>query len=240
MKEILSKSFKLYGKCIVGSIMCFFLVITLNVIGTSFFTDVVGYTAWGVKDGDEKQVELYTHYYDDGEDTKMQEYIDAGYTVNQTDIRSQMSKKTSLVWNITAEVFLIFMMGVFVYNDLWNLGFKDNNAVRIGVKAEDKLKGLKIGFLTAVPAFVLLTVFAIGKNTFVKNASIALYAFLNTHLYPAIIAITDSGGYISELKLWQFLVFYALLLIIPIIAHVAYILGYKSILVSEKLIYKKN
>ena len=45
MKEVILKSLKLYGKCIVGSIMCFILVITLNVIGNALFTDTTGYTA---------------------------------------------------------------------------------------------------------------------------------------------------------------------------------------------------
>ncbi len=240
MKEIISKSLKLYGKCIVGSIMCFILVITLNVIGTGFFTENVGYKAYGAKDNSQERVELYTHYFADGEDTKKQEYIDNGYEVSEINIRSQMSKKTALAWDIFSEILLIFMMGVFVYNDMWKLGFKDNNSVKIGVKAENKLKGLLIGFLTALPAFILLTAVLIGKSTFAKDVSIAVYAFLNPHLYEAIITLTNGGGYISEIVPWQFALLYALLLIIPLIAHFAYILGYKSILVSEKLIYKNN
>ena len=238
MKEIILKSLKLYGKCIVGSIMCFILVITLNVIETSFFTDVVGYRAFGAIEGQE-QVELYTHYFKDGDDTKKQEYIDEGYSISEIDIRSNINKKTALIWNIVSQIFLIFMMGVFVYNELWNLGFKDTNAVRIGQKKENKFKGLQIGLIASVPSIILLTVLVIGKRTFAKSISIALYGFLNPHLYEAIITVTNGGGYISSLEVWQIVVFYALLLIIPLIAYIAYILGYKSILVSEKLIYKK-
>lgn len=239
MKEILLKSLKLYGKCIVGSIMCFILVITLNVLETSFFTDVVGYKAYGAID-DGEMVELYTHYYKDGDDTKKQEYIDKGYSVSEIDIRSNVNKNTARIWNSVSEIFLLFMMGVFVYNELWNLGFKDTNAVRVGQKKENKFKGLQIGLVATVPSIILLTVLVIGKGTFAKNISLAFYAFLNPHLYEAIITLTNGGGYISSLEIWQIVVFYALLLIVPIIAFIAYILGYKSILVSEKLIYKNN
>ncbi len=238
MKEILLKSLKLYGKCAVGCVMCFFLVITLNVIEVALFTDVIGYKAYGVKDGAE-QVELYTHYNKDGEDTKKQEYIDQGYEISEIDIRSQVSKKTATIWNVISQIFLLFMMGVFVYNELWNLGFKDTNAVRIGLKEENKFKGLQIGALTALPSIILFTVLLIGKNTFAKSVSVALFAFLNSHLYEAIIMITNNGGYVSELQLPHILAIYAMLLFIPLIAYGAYILGYKSILVSEKLIYKK-
>ncbi len=239
MKEILLKSLKLYGKCVLGGIMCFFLVITLNVIETALFTEVEGYKAYGVKEGAE-QVELYTHYYKDGDDTKKQEYIDKGYTVNEFTFRSEINPKTARSWNMVSEIFLIFMMGVFVYNELWNLGFKDYNSVKIGIKKENKFKGLQIGLLTTAPSIVLLTVLVIGKATFTKNLSIALYAFLNPHLYEAIMLFTNGGGYISTLQWWQIIVFYALLAFVPLIAYVAYLLGYKSILVSEKLIYKKN
>ncbi len=240
MKEILSKSLKLYGKCIIGSIMCFILVITLNVIETGVFTDAVGYKVYGVKEGQQEQVELYTHYYEDGDDTKKQEYIDEGYTLSEITVRSQVKKKTAVIWNTISEIFLIILIGVFVYNDMWTLGFKDNNSVRIGLKEENKFKGLQIGLLTSVPAIIFLTVLAIGKTTFAKNVSIAVYAFLNPYLYEAIIMLTNGGGYVSELQVWQIAVFYALLLIIPLIACVAYILGYKSILVSEKIIYKNK
>jgi hypothetical protein len=87
---------------------------------------------------------------------------------------------------------------------------------------------------------VLLTVLAIGKATFANNVSIAIFAFLNTHLYKAVLLITDGGGYISTLGVWQIIVFYALFLIVPIIAEIAYILGYKDIIVSERLTYKKK
>ncbi len=240
MKEILSKSGKLYLRCIVGSIMCFFLVITFNVIGTGLFTKTIGYTAYGTKEGDTAQTELYTHYYSDGEDTQKEKYIDEGYTLNEVSIRSQIAKKTGIMWDAFSQICLLFMMGVFVYNDMWTVGFKDSNMVRIKAKIEDKLKGLKIGAIVTVPSLVLLTVLVVGKMTFAKDISVALYAFFNAHLYEAIILLTNGGGRFSELAVWQILVFYALLSIIPIIAHIAYTLGYKSILVSEKLIYKNK
>ena len=242
MKEILLKSLKLYGKCIVGSIMCFVLVITLNVIGNALFTDTIGYTMWGAPEGQEKMDILYEHKLSDGDDLKEKEYLDNGYTLNKVSILSQMKLSTKIGWFVVCEIFLVFMMGVFVYNDMWKLGFKDNNLVRIGAKPEDKLKGLKIGLLTMAPAFILLTFLAIGAQSYAANVSIATYAFINPHLYDAIILLTPSGngGIFSDLNVWHYIVNYVLLFIVPLIAFGAYLLGYKSILVSEKLIYKKK
>lgn len=240
MKEIISKGGKLYAKCIAGSLMCFFLVITFHVIGTAIFTENIGYTVYGTKENDNAQVELYTHYYSNGDDAKKQVYEDQGYKLTEVNVRSQINKKTDIAYGVFTEICLLFMMGVFVYNDMWNLGFKDSNSVKIGIKSEDRKKGLKIGLFSSIPPILFLIIVFIGKASFTKKLSISLYAFLNPHLYEAVMLITDGGGYMGSLAIWQFLCIFALLFIIPLIAYVAYILGYKSVLISEKIIYKKN
>lgn len=238
--ELLKKSFKLYGLMIVASFMCFILVMSFNVMGTVFFTNEIGYTMYGSEKEGEELKELYVHYYEDGEDEKKQEYVDKGYKLSQLVIRSQIDKKTGMIYDIVTQVFLIFMAGVFVYNNLWNLGNKDKNAVKHNREKEDLLKGLKVGSIVMTPSVILLTVLTIGKNTFAKNLSIALFAFLNTHLYEGIILISGGGGLFSELAVWQIVCYYALFLIMPAIATVAYILGYKDVIVSEKIVFKKN
>lgn len=237
--ELLKRSFKLYGLMIVASFMCFILVMSFNVIGTVFFTNEIGYTMYGSEKEGEELKELYVHYYEDGDDEKKQEYVDKGYKLSEIVIRSQIDKKTGMIYDIITQVFLIFMAGVFVYNNLWNLGNKDKKAVKHGQK-EDLLKGLKVGGIVMLPSVVLLTVLTVGKATFAKDISIALFAFLNTHLYEAIILISDGGGLFSTLAVWQIVCYYALFLILPAIATVAYILGYKDVIVSEKIVFKKN
>lgn len=238
--ELLKKSIKLYGLMIVASFMCFMLVISFNLIGTAFLTREVGYTVYGSKTQDEESVELYKHYFEDGEDNKKQEYIDKGYSVHQIAIRSQVDKKSGLTWDLLTQVFLLFMAGVFVYNNLWNVGHKDISAVKHGIQDEDKLKGLKIGLIATIPSAVLLAVLSIGKLTFAKNVSIALFAFLNSHLYEAIILISGGGGLFSKLLPWQIICYFAMLLFVPILAHIAYTLGYKDFIIAEKLTYKKK
>ncbi len=236
--EILKKSFKLYGVCIVASFMCFILVVTFNMLGTNFFGTQIGYSMQGEIESDEgnEKTILYSHKYSEGEDLKKQEYIDKGYTLTEIPI-----KNTTVAWDIVAQIFLLFMIGVFIYNNLWNIGFKDYNLVKIGAKREDKQKGLKIGFLSQLPAFILLAVLTIGKTTFAKEFSIASYSFLNPHLHRAIYILSGSnGGYFGEFGFAEIAVIFALLLYLPVLAQIAYTLGYKSILVSEKLIFKKN
>lgn len=238
--ELLQKSFKLYFQIVVASFLCFVLIMSFKMMGTAFLTKEVGYTVHGTLSQDEESIELYTHYYENGEDKKYQEYEEEGYTLFKNAIRSQTSKRDALIWSIITQAFLIMLVGVFIYNNLWNLGHKDKNAVNHGQQDEDKFKGLKIGSIAIIPSVVLLTILTIGKETFAKNISIASYGFLNTYLYEAILLVSNGGGLFSKLDIWQIVAFYAMFIIIPIIAQVAYILGYKDIVISERLTYKKK
>ncbi len=235
--EIIKKSLKLYGLCILGSIMCIVLVATFNMIGANAFGKQIGYSMQGEIEGKEEDpVILYEYRYADGEDVKKQEYIDKGYTLTEIPV-----KTTTATWDVIAQICILVMMGVFVYNELWKTGFKDMSFVQRGDIKEDKLKGLKIGLLTASPSIVLLAALVIGRTTFAKGISVANFSLVNPHLNRALYLLSGcKGAYISELEVWQIIVMFMLLLIIPLIATIAYILGYKSIVVSEKLIYKKN
>ena len=172
------------------------------------------------KEGEESK-ELYTHYYADGEDEKLKTYEDKGYIINKLTIRDFTSGNEIVAWDIVSQIFLLSMMTVFVYNNLWNLGDKDKGAVIYKRKKEDKLKGLKIGLIASIPSFVITTIIFVGRATFAKEVSVALYAFLNAHWYKLIILISG-GGYFHELKIWEVIVFYALILFVPLVAHIAY------------------
>ncbi len=236
MKDLLIKALKLYGLTFVAGFMCFVMVITFNVIGTSFFAEDIGYKMYGSLEKGESEY-LYTHYNQDGEDKLKEEYEKKGYELVEYSIPSEIP----LSWQLLSQFCLLIMMGIFIYNFLWKLGFKDNNSVRLGLVKEDKLKGLKIGAISTVPPIILLTVLAIGKASFAKGFSFALYGLLNSHIYYAVMLIAGGNpGVFGSLHIWQIICYYGLLLFVPIIAAVSYLLGYKSIIISEKLIYKKN
>lgn len=235
MKEILKKSLKLYGLTVVGGFLCIVLFFTFNVIGTSMFCVDIGYKVYDKKTNEF----MYEHYYSDGEDTKIEQYVDkeGEPTVSKFNIPS----KIPVGWQLFSQFCLISVMGVFVYNNLWKTGYDDSGAIRRGELREDKWKGLKIGLVaTVVPVLVLAVVF-IGRTSFMSNVTSATLGFLNPQLYPAITLLVNQEGILaSEMAVWQFLAIFAMLFAVPLIATVSYILGSKSILVSEKLVYKKK
>ena len=110
----------------------------------------------------------------------------------------------------------------------------------ITAEEEDKYKGLKIGFVSMIPYFVLFAVcliFAFGAN---KDMTVSILTLPMFYVFQILRAIIGNVTVLGDLSVWQFLLIFATLFIVPICAEVSYLLGYKDILIFEKLTYKKK
>lgn len=236
MKEIIKNSLSLFGRTITIDIMCFFLVISLSVLITAAFSENIGYIALGTTSENEQSVELYRHYYEDGDDTKRAEYEEDGYIITESKIRSKVSKTGNAVFLTVSGIFCTILLVSFIYPKFWQMGTKDSNLVHFKHKKADKFKGLKCGIIAIIPGLILLIVM-----TFVTpNAQTALYKFLNCSVYTFAELIIGSDLTFKEIGILQFLGLALLKALIPLTAYAAYLLGYKNISLSEKFIYKKN
>lgn len=240
MNEILKDGGKLFLKTVVVNIMCFFIVISFSVLTTAAFTKNIGYKAYGTVSDSSEQTELYTYYYEDGDDTQKSAYEEEGYTVSTVAIRSEISRSGKTCFLILSEVFCFIFLCGFIYPRIWQNGTNDSNLVRFKHKNEDKFKGLKIGAVAAVPNYLLLIFLVIAKLGAFPNFPMALYKFLNSSVYSFIEIILGRAITVSELAVWRLALLFILPLLIPVIAGISYILGYKNISVGEKLIYKNK
>lgn len=240
MKEILKGGGKLFLKTVVVNIMCFFIVISFSVLTTAAFTKNIGYKAYGTMSDSSEQTELYTYYYEDGDDTQKSAYEEEGYTVSTVNIRSEISRSGKTCFLIISEVFCFLLFCGIIYPRIWQNGTNDSNLVRFKHKNEDKFKGFKIGAVAAVPNYLLLIFLVIAKLGAFPNFPMALYKFLNSSVYSFIEIISGRAITVSELAVWRLALLFILPLLIPVIAGISYILGYKNISVGEKLIYKNK
>ncbi len=241
MKEILKKSLSVFGKTIMINFMCFFLVISLSVLSTAAFTEKIGYKAYGVLEGSQDSVELYTYYYQDGEDTEKEKYEEQGYTISTVTMRSEVSKTGNTVFYAVSQLMNLILLCGMLYSSLWQLGTMDSNLVHFKHKAEDKLKGFKIGLIAIIPSVLILLVLTATKSTAVISAMpVALLNFAYSVTFSINNLICGSAETIGDLKIWQLLIYIVLQFIVPAITYTAYILGYKNFSISEKFIYKKN
>ena len=239
MKEILKGGGKLFLKTVVINIMCFFIVVSFSVLTTAAFSKKIGYKAYGTASDSSEQTELYTYYYEDGDDTQKSAYEEEGYTVTTVNIRSETSKSGKIFFLIISEVFCFVLLCGFIYPELWHSGTTDSNLVRFKHKTEDKFKGVKIGALSVVPNYLALVFLVIAKLGAFPNFPTALYKLLNSSVYSFIEVILGGAAAVSELAAWRLALLFLLPLLIPAISGISYILGYKNISIGEKLIYKK-
>ena len=240
MKEILKSGGKLFLKTVVITIMCFFIVISFSVLTTAAFTKNIGYKAYGTSSDTSSQTELYTYYYEDGEDTYKSAYEEQGYTVSTASIRSQISKTGNTVFLTVSQIFCLLILISFIYPELWHNGTNDSNLVRFKHKKEDKLKGLKIGLVTVIPHYLFLIFLVIAKLGALPSFPMVLYKFLNSSFYSFIEIIVGGAVTVADLAVWRLLLLFILPLIIPAAAGAAYILGYNNFSIGEKLVYKKK
>lgn len=240
MKEIFKSGVSLFGKIIVVNIMCFFLVVSLTVLSTAVFTKNIGYVAYGTLEGSEESVKLYEHYTADGDDNKRAEYEEKGYDITESSIRSQISDTGNTVFLTVTQILCLLLLIAFIYPNFWQMGTKDSNLVHFKHKKEDKFKGLKAGLIAIIPAAALLLFLAVTMNNISANFPTVLYKFMNSSVYTFIQLATGNTATFGELSVVAIIVFFLLLLIVPLVAWIAYLLGYKNISLGEKFIYKKN
>ena len=72
------------------------------------------------------------------------------------------------------------------------------------------------------------------------SLAVAIYTYLNSYAFEIIFAATNGAMYWADVQWWQALVYYSVLLIVPIVCLVSYIIGFKDISLAEKLIYKNS
>ncbi|MBO5322452.1 MAG: hypothetical protein J6B22_07640 [Clostridia bacterium] len=232
MKGLFKESAKLFGRTILVSFLCFFIVASVLVVSVGFFAEPAGYYVTGTKDG--KQENLYTYYTSEGKDTKYETYAQQGYTLEKTDIKllPESKEKGSLV---LAQILCIGILGIFIYPRFWERGYKDRNLAQIGNITGDPLKGLKVGLVSIIPWIVGLLALS-G----VKDFTVSLLMFAAPIFYPAFSLIADGNIYLSQVGVLTLIGMVACWLILPVFSALGYAFGFKDFSIAEKLTYKKE
>lgn len=240
MQGFLKNSGKLFLRIFIINILCLFLVISVNVIITGIFSENIGYTVYGAKDGEEKAEVLYEYRFEDGDDLKYEEYEKEGYVLTKVNERSKVSKQGKRIFLITAQVITLVLFINFVFPNLWERGNKDANLAAFGHIKDDKLRGFKTGLAAIVPYAVFYLILFLNISGFSAKFPLFIVKFLFSSFYSVYELIIGDLMLFGQLKSIQILLLFVTLLIVPIITGLAYYLGYKNISISQKLIYKKE
>jgi len=147
----------------------------------------------------------------------------------------------SKIFNVGIVIAQICCLGIFLtipYSMLWEAGSADKNKVNFGHEDEDLNKGFKVGLLASMPAFfsaaLLLLFSVIGRGGVIK---FIFYGF-NAYFAPTLLKVIPLNMPMGDL--WPLRAFLVSLLtmILPLVAWIAYRLGYKRISLIDKFVYK--
>ncbi len=240
MKDLIKKSASVFWRFLFANFVCVFIIIMISTLATALFTKEIGYNAYGVREGGTQNEYLYTYYSKDGEDTEKSKFEEQGYTVSTTQIRDNMSNAERTIFLVLTLVGTLWLTGSFIYGVSWVFGNKDSNKVHFGRIKEDKWRGGKIALLATTPYFLFFITFLICGLGAYEKFSVIIYKFVNCFVFGLIDIICTSNYTAGELAWWQYLLLLLSLFIPAIICEVGYVLGFKDISISEKIIYKKK
>lgn len=246
--NIFKSGAKLSGNIIVAAVLGFFLCISMNVIFTGIFTKDIGYNAYVFEADSDDHIAEYKYYYNDtdgdgkdnGTDTKKSEYEEQGYTVTTYKIRSVLSGSGKATFLVLTQLINLMITVSFVGSYTYKRGFKDSNLVRIGNIRADIFKGFKIGLVANIPFFLIFALTVAAAIGLAPNFRTAWYALLNSQYYSLILWISGKADVVSKLNAVQVVLLLLLQLVVPIISGTAYVMGFKEIKISDKLVYKKG
>jgi len=243
------QGFKMMGSIIIAAIISFFLCISINIICSAVFTTETGYKAYVYEtETSSEPMTEYEYTYndtdgdgtDDGTDTQKKEYEDKGYNVVTVKQRSVLAGSGKAVFLIVSQLLSFIMIIAFASSSVYKQGFKDSNLVRIGHSNRDMFKGFKIGFIGNIPFLVLFVLAVIMAMGLAPKFTTVWYAFLNSHYYSIIMCVVGAAKTLSQLNIVQYVALFLLQLIVPVISGIAYILGFKEINLTEKIVYKRG
>ncbi len=240
MKQLLKLGGTVFSRVLVANIMSFFIVLSFTFIFNGLLCENIGYYAMGATEDNDQLVQLYTHYYADGEDTKRAEFEAQGYAITETHIRSQLTKQQNILYYSITQFFCSVLVISFLYPHFWHIGTKDSNLVHFNHKKKDLFLGLRAGLIGVAP-FILFTLFlGLAPIKFASVFPVSIFGFLNSWLYSIIIPIANGAFIFKELSLLKVILIALIQLLPAAVTTLAYILGFKDISISERFIYKKN
>ena len=264
MNNLVSKGLKTFVLVLTVSLISFFVVISFNMLEIGFFSEDIGYDVRGQVEKDGEIELLYKFYIKSGIDQDAAKYENEGYKLNKKPLtamvgegdeakyekqevelrrysfRSDVEQGPALAMTILSQLCCLFIVIAFIYNELWKVGNKDFEAIRLHGHVVNKFKGLYIGLIAIAPAFIFLTFSLITKTSLMANSPIAIFTFSNAYAFETIFAITNGAMTWSEVTFLQAVGYYGVLTVVPLIAYVSYIIGVKDISLGEKFIYKNS
>lgn len=170
----------------------------------------------------------------------------------------------SLPVQILSSLLCVVIYWGVVSKPAWKLGNDDLNKVKFGHKQQDLLRGLKVGLLASSP-FLLMAVLLISSKLGYFPDYYMIYKIINGQFLPITNFLDGTymsqlceikfgfdpyvglqhlipkvAGTVSTISWAQMIGICALTLITPLFWGISYVIGYKDIVLVDRIVYKNR
>lgn len=265
-KENFKMGLQVFLRTILSAILSFFVYMSLTMLGSGLSTHEIGYEIYE-RNSSGEMISIRTHLYendssapaptqapvgpdaapganttaagDSSETTTTQTAVETLPTNQQrVAIRSEEPMGVRIAVDVIASICMLLILAAFPYSIVWSRGDRDKNSVNFGHMQEDKLRGLKVGLISAIPAGIAYIVLIVSKIFDVLPTYVFFYRLGNVPFLPLLNAIIpDTVKTTAQLPWGSILGMLVCVVYVPAVCCLAYFLGYKQISLSEKFIY---
>lgn len=149
----------------------------------------------------------------------------------------------NMIFQVCCGVFILLIYWALVSGAAWKLGNDDLNRVHFGRMEKNLWRGVQAGLMASIPMFVLdllLILFTVFDCGVLSQWGLVVYRVLNMHYLVFLNLVTGTDATLLDLPLWKALVVSLMSLITVVCTTGGYLLGYKDIVLMDKLMYKNR
>jgi hypothetical protein len=219
--------------------MCLIVFFSFNFAITAGFSDTVGQRIYYYNEetGREEQVCYHDKDNNPPENCRCADYESEKLNPIADKKLSQSRQNISLV---LAQIFSFVMITGILCGTVWEIGNKDISAVKQGRADENKLKGLYIGLISAIPSVLVYVLLVLSHLEIFRPEFLSTYRLVNSHFHYILTLVYSGAQNAAQLSSSQLILCGVIHLYLPIISFVSYYLGYKDINLAEKITFKKK
>ena len=230
-KKTLSVATKVFTRLLLATVLCAILYISMNVISTAFFSDVVGYQIFEQDENQEVSMAV-EYYYQPGDVIQTADTMDLADNQMFSAIRV-VSDTTKRVMDVVSQILMLIVLGVFPYHILWEFGNRDDTNVRYRGQRPDPWRGVKIGLLSMMPFALSWALLMVSKFVSVLSGYLAIFRITAFAYMPYINLILGNADSAVEVDTWRLLLLLPIFLVVPVICAVAYRMGGQQFSLAE-------
>lgn len=237
-KKTLTVAIKVFTRLLLATVLCAILYVSMNVISTAFFSDVVGYQIYEQNEAQEV-ILAEEHYYQAGETIQTSETMDLADNQMFSAIRivPDGAKRTM---EVISQVLMLIVFCVFPYHILWEFGNRDDTNVRYRGQRPDPMRGLKIGLLAMVPFMAFWVLLIISKYVTALHSYLSIYRIVAFPYLPYTNWLVGDAVSASDVSLWRLLLLLLMFMVVPAVCAVAYRMGGHQFSITEFLTFVKK